>query len=50
MKLVIGVMEIINVYLLNLFLENKIIFILEDLIGKEVLDEIVISLWRIYEE
>lgn len=50
MKLVIGVMEIINVYLLNLFLENKIIFILEDLIGKEFLDEIVISLWRIYEE
>ncbi|XP_065924577.1 uncharacterized protein [Magallana gigas] len=49
-KLVTGVTEIINVYSSNLFLENKTIFILEDPIGKEALDEIAISSWRIHEE
>lgn len=50
MKLVVEVLEIIYVYLLNKFLKYRIIFIFEDLIGSEVLDEIVVSLWRIYEE
>lgn len=49
-KLVTEVTEIINVYSSNQFLENRTIFILEDPIGKEYLDEISYSSWRMHEE
>lgn len=49
-KLVTEVTEIINVYSSNQFSENRTIFILEDPIGKDYLDEIAYSSWRIHEE
>lgn len=49
-KLVTEVTKILSIYSSNQFSENRTIFILEDPIGKEALDEIAISSWRIHEE
>lgn len=49
-KLVKEVAEIISIYSSNQFAETMTMFILEDPIGKEVLDEIAVSSWRIHEE
>lgn len=46
--IVIDLMEIINLIKNNL--ENKIIVVLNDLIGKELFDEIKFNLWIKYEE
>lgn len=49
MKLVLGVDEIIKVYELNNILLNKILFVINDLIGKEFFDEIVFVFWKKYD-
>lgn len=49
MKLVLGVDEIVEVYKLNNIFLNKILFVINDLIGKEFFDEMVFVFWKKYD-
>lgn len=49
MKLVDVVNDILEIFI-KYILEKKIIFVINDLIGKEIFDEIEFILWRKYEE
>lgn len=46
MKLVRRVDKILEVYELNKILLNKILFVINDFIGKEFFDEIVFVFWE----
>lgn len=50
MKLIIEVVEIRNVYDIYKKFCRNIIFVFNDLFGKELFDEILYGLWKKYEE